>query len=732
MTALRSTRRFTTGTPKALAPSASVLPSAALLCAWLLSACAGTPAAFGPKYPDNEDGDIAELAHRVRTAPARAVSNIAVGVTSAPQKLYAFDLTSQRVLWQKAVNADSAPVLAGDTVVLQSGDDIVGYSLGNGERQFDFDRGTMVLKGADGEGAAVIVAIGEGMGTFARSEAVFVQRGSVAWRRDVEGMIGVPAIAGDTALVPWSNQFMSAIDTDSGREYARVRVRDGVISHAIRAGSDVVIGSRHGITRVGLSVGSGTLRGAGSFALPHKELPGRPLLLRDVYVESTAPTADSAAHRISLVWYPSAIDNVRLGLQDDTVYLVFYRFVFGLDPKDFGVRWVYLHDTDLVGASAQIHGLAVADDGGNFTVLGATSGEVVWKAQTSLLTTVAVIPGGGTAADPGTVLTPEALASSLLAAAQDTDARMVPARLLAVEKIASLPQAEATSNLIEICDNARIAPPVRERACVALKQRNVGAEHLLYALQRHAGFLEGTTSPPVGALAKASAALKETRAVGPLIAHLNDPGTRSSDLPPLVSALHELGDASAAEPLAAFLKLYHADPIDEHVVRALELVPAALVALSGPVAQPALEAVTFDELGAHSVRLKAKAELDLLLAQQAAAQKSDEARQAAQDEAVQKEEAPADPEKFAPTHLTSDLVSQALLPVRDQLVACLTGASKPLFQARVVIAVEEGVVKMVSTLPAEVQACVEPLVKAQKFPRTKMPKLERVTHTLKR
>lgn len=703
----------------------------ALGVASLASACAGTPVAFAPKYPDNDDQQIALLVQRLGRAPAREVGSIAVGVTSAPQKLYAFDLTAQRVLWQQPVAASSAPVLAGDAVVLQSGEYVLGYDLRNGERRFEIERGTKVLKGADGEGANVVVALGEGLGTFAKSEVVLVHGGSVSWRRPVEGLVGVPAIAGDSVLVPWSNQFMSAIDTESGHEYARVRVRDGVISHALRVGSEVVVGSRHGITRVGPSVGSGTLRGAGAFALPQKDLPGRPLLLRDVYVESSPPTADSAVHRISLAWQAAALDNVRTGLQDDTVYLVFYRFVFGLDPKDFGVRWVYVHDTDLVGASAQVHGLAIADDGGHFAMLGATSGEVTWKAQTGLLSTVAVIPQGNTVADPGTVLTPEALAGSLLASAQDTDARLVPARLLAVEKIASLPQAEATSNLIELCDNTRIAAPVRERACVALKQRNVGAEHLLYALQRHAAFLEGTTSPPVGALAKAAASIKEKRAVGPLIAHLSDPGTRSSDLAAIVSSLQELGDPSAAEPLGAFLRLYHADPLDEHVVRALELVPAALVALSGPVAQPVLEAVTFDELGANSVRLKAKAELDLLLAQQAAAQKSDEARQAEQDQTVQQEAAP-EPEKFAPTHLTSDLVSQALLPVRDQLVACLVNASTPLFQARVLIAIEEGAVKMVSTLPAEIQTCVEPLVKAQTFPRTKMPKLERVTHTLKR
>ena len=91
---------------------------------------------------------------------------------------------------------------------------------------------------------------------------------------------------------------------------------------------------------------------------------------------------------------------------------------------------------------------------------------------------------------------------------------------------------------------------------------------------------------------------------------------------------------SAAEPLGGFLRLYHADPIDEQLVRALELVPDALLKLSGPVAQPVLENVTYDELGAFSVRQKARIVLDTLKEQQAAAERQDEAREEQQEQEV--------------------------------------------------------------------------------------------------
>jgi hypothetical protein len=92
----------------------------------------------------------------------------------------------------------------------------------------------------------------------------------------------------------------------------------------------------------------------------------------------------------------------------------------------------------------------------------------------------------------------------------------------------------------------------------------------------------------------------------------------------------------------------------------------------------------------------------------------------------------ANPEKYEPNGLTMELVAQALLPVHDQLLACLKAAPKPTFQARTLIMVEDGKVLMVSVLPAELQGCIEPLIKAQTFPRTKSAKREQVSYVVKR
>jgi hypothetical protein len=221
-----------------------------------------------------------------------------------------------------------------------------------------------------------------------------------------------------------------------------------------------------------------------------------------------------------------------------------------------------------------------------------------------------------------------------------------------------------------------------------------------------------------------------------LVAHLKDPETRSQDLPDLVSSLRALEDRSASQPLGDFLALYHADAVDEHVVRALELVPDALVHLSGPVAAPVLQAVADDELGVASVRASAKAALAALEAQTGAAEAAQAAAVAETtkeaEAAVAAQTATPTPVEVRPSHLTSDHVTAALLPSREKLQACLKEAKPPQFQARVVLMIEDGDAKMISVMPVELQGCIEPLIAGVAFPRTKVIKRERLTYIVKR
>jgi outer membrane protein assembly factor BamB len=711
-------------------------PSAGSSCALALmlcsAACAGTPSAFSARYPDNVEGELALLIQRIDAAPKRNTAPIAVGV-STTHKVYAYDLSTRRLLWESPAQPRFSPQLAGSAVVLQEGDRIIGLDLQTGAQRFQFAAAGMHLVGADGEANGCVVTLVSGQGTFAKSRVVLFNGGVRSWSRDLNFPVGVPALVGSSVLVPWSNQYLSALEAESGAEFARLRVREGVISHALVGGGRVYAGSQTGIGVLTHDITTANLQTGPHYVAPKQELPGRPLFLRDAYATQPLPQPESAENRIRMTWQPEVVDGKTVQLAGGNLYLVFYRFVFALDPNDLGLHWVYTHNVDLVGARAERDGLVIGDVKGELRYLAAQSGATIWSERNAPPSLALELPPDQSSA-PGraeSAVPAIDVRKQLAAAAQDADSRLVPVRLLAVDLLAKLPDPAATLDLLGLCEDERTTVGVRKAACNALRQRTTGNEYVLAALKRHAAYLEGTAAPPVGALAKAAATQHETRATPLLIAQLRDPNTPTPGLAEVVRSLGELRDPSAAQPLGEFLLLYHADPVDEHLTRAIELVPDALVRLQGQAARDTLEKVAADALSAGSVQQNARKALAQLDEQAHAAERNPEAEQLAAQRAGEEAAKPAPPR--APAHITVDLINQALLPVHDKLQACLRDA-KPdaAFQARVVLVVEDGQVLMVSVLPEPLQSCIEPLIRAQHFPVTQLSQRERISYVIKR
>ncbi|HEX4354652.1 MAG TPA: hypothetical protein VHZ95_17100 [Polyangiales bacterium] len=695
----------------------------------LSPACAGTSGAFSARYPDNVEGDLRVLAQRIEAAPKREAAPIAVGVSNTRQ-VYAYDLATRRVIWQVPAAPSFAPQLAGAFVVMQEGERVIGLDLKTGASRFQFAAAGMHLVGADGAADGCVVSLVSGQGTFAKSRVVLLRGGTRAWSRDLNFPVGVPALVGSVVLVPWSNQYLSGLDAESGVEFARLRVRDGVISHALVSDGQVYAGSQSGIGALNHDLIAADLKTGPHYEAPKQELPGRPLFLRDAYSTKPLPQPESAENRIRLTWQPEVRDG-KIELAGNNLYLTFYRFVFALDPTDLALHWVYTHDVDLVGARAERDGVVIGDAKGEMRYLAAQSGDTLWLEKNAPPSLVIEMPSDQNAIGSSVQHTIAAtdIRKQLAAAAQDPDSRLVPVRLLAVDLLAKVSDPAATSDLLALCEDERTTVSVRKAACNALRQRSNGNEYVLAALRRHAAYLEGTSAPPVGALAKAAVTEKETRATPLLIAHLRDPNTPTQGLAELVKSLGELRDVSAAPALADFLLLYHADPIDEHLARALEITPEALVRLQGQAARETLVRVVDDPLSAGNVQESARKAIASLDEQARAGEKNPEAEQLA---AQQASEAAAKPEPpRAPAHVTVDVINQALLPVHDKLQACLKDKPEA-FQARVVLVVEDGQVLMVSVLPEPLQSCIEPLIRASQFPVTQLSQRERVSYTIKR
>lgn len=552
-----------------------------LLLSLLLAGCGGA-ATLSPTFPDNRAEDLAAVIARVRAAPPRA-RPVAVGLTADPARLYAYDLAAGRRLWEQPVSEPrTAPYLAGDLVVIaEAGGRVVARRLSDGAVAFSVADDNLQLVGAAGEGADAAIVLSTGGGVGARSRVLLVRGGSVASQLALESPAGAPDVRGGLVFLPWGNQNISVLEAEGARELVRFRFLDGVVGHALAAADGMFFGQA-GVGRLAQDPGA-----AGWFAPDVSELPGRPALFRNAYDPPPGPA--SASHRIRLVWHPEGGEGA-VRMSDETLYLTFYRLVFGLAQQGLAARWVYEHPVDVVGAAARAGGVMLADAEGGLVFIGA-DGRPRWAAETEARPTVVTLRLDGF--EPSGEIGPELppLADQLLGAAQNTDARLVPGRAYAVRLLASQPDAGVTEHLIILCDEASLPADLRRAACDALGGRELGADAVLSALGRRASYLTDTRPPPVGALATAAARLGERRAVPLLLAHLRDPHTSLADLPALCAALGALGDRAAAEPLTDFLWLYHAENDDEALAAGLGAAARALVALSGPVGREEVQRV---------------------------------------------------------------------------------------------------------------------------------------------
>lgn len=709
------------------------------LVALVLTACGGAMPAFSSRFPDNSPSGVDQILRRIGNAAAPETPAIAVGIGSAPTRLYAFDLESQRVLWSEATNARFAPIVTGDYVMTQETGGIVARDLRTGAERFVLDDDGMTLNGASAYKRSVAVVKTRGNGVYAESTVTFVEGTSVQWERSLRFTAGSPAVVGDVVLVPWGNQNITALDALSGDEFARVRVTDSVIGHVLPVGNQVFAAGLQGFFPLTAKVVSGRAQEGSYFAHQERDLPGRPKLIRDAYALSPMPAADSAEHRIRLSWEPALDDSGQVTVTDHHLYMVFYRFVFALNPDGTSASWVYTHESDIVGSAAQAGGVVIADDAGGLTFLSAQDGRRAWTHSSGIASSVvsfglnARVDGGSGNADA-----PPPVREQLFIAAQDHDARLVPGRVLAVRMLAALDDAEATPKLIELCDDARLPSPVRTAACESLGTRTQGGDAILAALGRHASFLDGTSAPPIGAFAGAAVAAGVPGVASALVAHLTDPSTASRDLPALISALSALNDAAAGPALADFLRLYHADAEDEHMITALKLTVDAVVKLALPNAMEVLSDVAGDALANFAIREHARLALDRLeaLAEEQAAAAEREANAAegnngdtAEPTPTEAEDAPTRP-TGPPARLTLALVEQTLLPVRTQLRACLKSGERVVHSARIVLVVEDGSLLSVSVVPQSTQACLEPIIRGLTFPTTLSTKRERINYTL--
>jgi outer membrane protein assembly factor BamB len=516
------------------------------------SACAGgdpmRPRTFSTDWLDDQGKSIAAVQARLKGAPAGATADLVVAVAGEKNdKLIGAPLAGG-AKWTFQHALDARPMIVGSVVVASGANEVFAVDAATGKRLWARPTGGLALLGAGDDGTYTAVTFSRGTGS---TILVIGRDGAVKREIETDKQLGDPAVIGGVILVPWANQYVSAIDALTGDELGRVTLRDKV-TRADQIGGAVYFGEV-AMVRFDEKIAMASQGGASRVSIPTRELPGTPRLFAPG-TEKLPPVAN-ARDRDRLFARPSAPTGP-LGLDSGRFYASYFRLVYGFESSRGQLAWVHTHASDVIGADAVQGGVLLCDEEGKVVVLDARTGQVTYESSFGepIKSCVAHAdtykslppPGGG-----------HSLGHQIHEAVLSREATLATGQRLLLRELGTLEDESATKTLVQLASDPRTAPVLVADARAALATRRNGTSFMLAALGKHYDFLHDVlASPPVGPIADALAAMKEPKGAALLAAHLLDPAITDDDVRRAAVALATLATKEELPTLLHFFAMY--------------------------------------------------------------------------------------------------------------------------------------------------------------------------------
>lgn len=567
---------------------------------WLaaLAGCGGAQlrsSDFSVDWQDDHGLSIGRVWAQSSTVTAPASTDVVVGVAESGDRILGLALGKGNQ-WAFAHPLAARPVVAGTLVVAGGGGETFALDASDGHVVWKTPTAALAVVGAGDDGAVTLVTLREP--GVSRSVLLAVTRsGEVANRVDTDKALGIPAVFGHKAFVPWAGEYVSVLDPETGEEQARVTLRLQT-SRAWTEGGSLWFGEL-GFTRFDEHIREASAGKASTVELSLKELPGGPKLMPRGAVP--LPTSANAQDRVRLYARPVATGS-GAALADERWYSTYFRLAMGFDATHAKLAWVHMHSAGVLGAAAGSGGIVLCDERGNVASLDARTGSVV--AQASLgeaLRSCVVNVDELHFEDAPANATP--LAGQLEAALSTQDAQLVAMQKVLLQELAPMPEPSATTALLELASAPRTPPDLRADARAALAKRTNGGSELLAALRQHYDYLGDVLfPPPVGPIAQALARMKDGSAAPLLATHLLDPETPLGDLAQLSDALTTLAGPGEGPALRQFFGMYRANADSPELVAAVIGAGQALRAIRDAQGAAEVGTATTDPMTVPDIR----------------------------------------------------------------------------------------------------------------------------------
>ncbi len=556
----------------------------------LLASCGGnlvkgTGAPFSETWQADQGRSIAALEERLRPVKAPAATPVAVGVNASG--LYGITLPSGKP-WTHAGTVDTVPVVAGDVVVASSAGKLFALEAKSGKQLWSMAIDDRKLRGAGDDGEYTVAVVASDNPGKSRFVAV-TRSGSVVREIDSTVELGVPTAKGGVGFIPWSNQYVSAIDLKSGEEVARLLLRE-IVTQARNYNGDLWFGEK-GLVRFDDKIRLATTNQGTRVGLPDRALPGKPIWLGSG--NQLWPVTSSARLKIRLSALPTTTGQ-GAHLANHAYLASYFRVVLGLAEQDGKLLFVKSLGGDALGLSAARRGFAVCDASGKVSLVSESGGDAGSADLGARLDACAV---DVTALELPQTPPAAALAEQIGQALAELTPDMAVAQKLLVEELTKLENPRVTKILIDLTSSAKIPPDLRSAARKLIATRRSGKEYMLQALERHYDYVSDVLlPPPVGPLADALAAMNEVSATPLLARHLNDPANDMTDVERAAQALGKLATPKEYEDLRTFFALYRATADEPSLVSAVVAIGGALLRVGGEQGKAVVERAARDPL----------------------------------------------------------------------------------------------------------------------------------------
>ena len=584
-----------------------------------------------------------------------------------PSTLTLYLIDEGRVLWSLEKDTTAKPTLLYDTIIIKSGNELVGLNLENGKEKWRHNPKGWDYFGADQESDRIYITLGIGgecrkVGMHrGKVIALNAGSGSVIWSREAESRcLGAPSVMGGSVFVPYDMQNVAILNAKSGVEEARLLTLDDNFTFSATFPQGVFYGSKglyffdansySGLKKSDFPVkitsndpvhltlvndkgqdmtlyrskggappgyedkstpfgkwemgqdrflqigvdgkyqvtnkrdelttlqvkgaiftggeGTYTIEGDNLFFKassntyyhpPLVKIPGGP----ELYPDRISPVVgiSNARDKIRLFWAPAAAQPAgKIRLEGDSIFLLYYRFVFCFNAETGELRWAHRSSRDIEDVSVTPGGVFIADRKGDITFLNLVSGVLKGKIPVGKMFTAATFNVGNYAPQfPPINVEEKSTREALLEMILDKDNRLVPIRQLALSFLARIQEPEVTRDLLTVYMNKFVPDEMKTVCRQIILERVSGSSHIIDAMKFHYDYLNEINPPPVGVVAQALVKMQAREGVLPLLQHMMDHETPFDDLREVAQAVLELGDESVVPTVSEYLIRYHAD-----------------------------------------------------------------------------------------------------------------------------------------------------------------------------